>query len=95
MYSALWRHLPGPTLLRALWCLLIAAGVVFACFTWAFPWVAARLPVNDPNVGTTSYDVSPVAAASSISRPPPARDWPANQVTGTVRPTGEPAGAVR
>lgn len=51
MYAALWRRLPGPVPVRVLICLILLAALVVACFTWIFPWVAARLPVNDPSVG--------------------------------------------
>jgi hypothetical protein len=39
MYAALWRILPGPTWVRILLLLLLLAAVVFALFTWVFPWV--------------------------------------------------------
>ena len=39
MYAALWRTLPGPAWLRVILLLLLAAVVVFALFTWVFPWV--------------------------------------------------------
>ena len=39
MYGALWRVLPGPAWLRIVLMLLLAAAVVFALFTWVFPWV--------------------------------------------------------
>jgi hypothetical protein len=41
MYAALWRALPGPVWLRIVLMLLLAAAVVFALFTWVFPWVDA------------------------------------------------------
>jgi hypothetical protein len=41
MYAALWRALPGPVWLRIVLLLLLAAAVVFALFTWVFPWVDA------------------------------------------------------
>jgi hypothetical protein len=47
MYGALWRVLPGPVWLRIILVLLLAAAVVFALFTWVFPWVDAILnPIN-------------------------------------------------
>ncbi|MCD2440841.1 hypothetical protein LQ757_00985 [Agromyces sp. SYSU K20354] len=47
VYGALWRILPGPTWLRVILLLVLAAAVVFALFTWAFPWADAILnPVN-------------------------------------------------
>ena len=47
MYVALWRVLPGPVWLRIILVLLLAAAVVFALFTWVFPWVDAILnPIN-------------------------------------------------
>lgn len=39
MYAALWRILPGPVWLRINLLLLLVAAVVFALFTWVFPWV--------------------------------------------------------
>ena len=41
MYGALWRVLPGPVWLRLIVLLLLAAVVVYALFTWVFPWVDA------------------------------------------------------
>jgi hypothetical protein len=41
MYGALWRVLPGPVWLRLIVVLLLAAAVVYALFTWVFPWVDA------------------------------------------------------
>ena len=39
MYAALWRILPGPAWFRIILLLLLLAAVVFALFTWVFPWV--------------------------------------------------------
>lgn len=39
MYAALWRILPGPVWVRILLLAAIAAAVVFALFTWVFPWL--------------------------------------------------------
>lgn len=41
MYGALWRVLPGPVWLRLILMLLLAAALVYALFTWVFPWVDA------------------------------------------------------
>jgi hypothetical protein len=47
MYGALWRVLPGPVWLRIILMLLLVVAVVFALFTWVFPWVDALLnPIN-------------------------------------------------
>jgi len=47
MYGALWRVLPGPVWLRIILLLILAAAVVFALFTWVFPWVDSVLnPIN-------------------------------------------------
>jgi hypothetical protein len=51
MYGALWRALPGPWWLRVFILLILAVGVVYACFTWLFPWVAGFLAFNDNTVG--------------------------------------------
>jgi hypothetical protein len=41
VYGAIWRVLPGPVWLRLILVLLLAAAVVYALFTWVFPWVDA------------------------------------------------------
>jgi hypothetical protein len=47
MYGALWRVLPGPAWLRVILMLVLAAAVVFALFTWVFPWLDALInPIN-------------------------------------------------
>jgi hypothetical protein len=47
MYGALWRVLPGPAWLRVILMLVLAAAVVFALFTWVFPWIDALInPIN-------------------------------------------------
>ncbi|MDQ0894088.1 hypothetical protein [Agromyces ramosus] len=47
MYGALWRVLPGPVWLRIILLLLLIAAMVFALFTWVFPWVDGVLnPIN-------------------------------------------------
>ncbi|WP_350348333.1 hypothetical protein ABIQ69_17130 [Agromyces sp. G08B096] len=47
MYGALWRVLPGPWWVRLLILLILAAAVVYALFTWVFPWVDGILnPIN-------------------------------------------------
>lgn len=50
MYAALWRALPGPAWLRALLCLLLAALVVWLCFSYLFPLLADVMPFNDQTV---------------------------------------------
>ncbi|GAB79089.1 hypothetical protein SAMN05421595_2950 [Austwickia chelonae] len=62
MYAALWKALPGPAPLRALICLVLLVAVVVICFTWIFPWLAERLPVNDPSISAsvTTPTIAPV-----------------------------------
>jgi hypothetical protein len=50
MYGALWRVLPGPVWVRVLLLVAIAAGVVYALFTWVFPWVDAIINPIDVTV---------------------------------------------
>jgi membrane protein implicated in regulation of membrane protease activity len=52
VYGALWRVLPGPTWLRAVLLLVLAAAVVYVLFTWVFPWLEPYLPFNDQTVET-------------------------------------------
>ncbi|MEZ5117403.1 MAG: hypothetical protein R2737_14165 [Candidatus Nanopelagicales bacterium] len=60
MYGWIWRHLPGPTPVRALIAVLLVAAVVAVLFVWVFPWLQPRLPFTDVTVdgaGTTSAQV--------------------------------------
>lgn len=59
MYAALWRALPGGRLAKALQALVLVLLLVGALFLWAFPVVAAHLPIQDvtievPSSGGTS-----------------------------------------
>lgn len=66
MYAAWWRALPGPWPVRLLLTLLALAAVLYACFTWIFPWISGMLPLDDAavhsaassGVGSTSTGVS-------------------------------------
>lgn len=51
MYGWLWRHLPGPTLVRVLIALVLLAAVVAVCFTWLYPAIAPHMPFNETTVG--------------------------------------------
>lgn len=44
MYAWIWRHLPGPTPVRAALALLLAAVVVAVLFGVVFPWAVTVLP---------------------------------------------------
>ena len=50
MYGWMWRHLPGPLLLRLALCLLIAVAVVLALFTIVFPWVDQHFPLDEVRI---------------------------------------------
>ncbi|WP_164863420.1 hypothetical protein [Agromyces sp. LHK192] len=50
MYGALWRILPGPWWVRLLLLLVLIAAVVYALFTWVFPWVDLILNPIDVTV---------------------------------------------
>ncbi|MBB6333694.1 MAG: hypothetical protein SOX57_00650 [Schaalia hyovaginalis] len=38
MYAWIFRHLPGPTWLKAIESLILIGAVVYALFTWGYPW---------------------------------------------------------
>lgn len=57
MYGALWRHLPGPPLVKALCCVLLGFVVVAVLFTVVFPWLEPRLPFTDVTVQDSSATV--------------------------------------
>ena len=50
MYGALWRILPGPVWVRVIILIAIAAGVVYALFTWVFAWVDGIITPRDVTV---------------------------------------------
>ncbi len=49
MYGWIWRHLPGPVAIRAMFALVLAAGFVALLMFVVFPWLEPFLPFN--NVG--------------------------------------------
>lgn len=51
MYGWLWRHLPGPVLVRVLLAAVLAAAVLAACFLWVYPAIAPYMPFNETTVG--------------------------------------------
>lgn len=50
IYPWIWRHLPGPTPLRALLALLLVAAAVVVLFLVVFPWAEHGLPFLDVTV---------------------------------------------
>lgn len=50
MYPWVWRHLPGPTPVKAVTALALLALVVMALFTVVFPWAVTWLPGQDVSV---------------------------------------------
>jgi hypothetical protein len=62
MYAWIWRHLPGPTPVRVLLALVVAAAVVVALFGWVFPWLEPRLPFTDVTV-----DAAPAPLSTDLS----------------------------
>jgi hypothetical protein len=51
MYGWLWRHLPGPALVRVALLLVGAVLVLGVCFEWVFPALSPFMPFNDTTVG--------------------------------------------
>ncbi|UTT63511.1 hypothetical protein [Microcella humidisoli] len=51
MYAALWRILPGPTWVRILMLIVLAALVLAALVEWVFPWAADTLLPQESTVG--------------------------------------------
>jgi hypothetical protein len=50
MYGFIWRHLPGPLLVRILLALVLVAAVVAVLFLWVFPALAPIMPFNNGTV---------------------------------------------
>nr|WP_172829462.1 hypothetical protein [Pedococcus dokdonensis] len=58
MYSAIWRALPGPLVVRVLLALLLAVAVVAVLFVWVFPRIAPLMPFNDNTVDPSALGSS-------------------------------------
>ncbi|WP_420113821.1 hypothetical protein [Pseudactinotalea sp.] len=54
MYGWIWRHLPGPAIVRALTLLVVLAALVLLLFEVVFPAVAPLLPIDENTVGEGS-----------------------------------------
>ena len=52
MYPWIWRHLPGPALVRLVIVLFLVAALVVLLYGWVFPWIEPRLPFTDVTVDT-------------------------------------------
>jgi hypothetical protein len=50
MYGFVWRHLPGPTIVRVLLALVLVAAVIAVLFVWVFPALAPIMPFNNGTV---------------------------------------------
>ena len=50
MYSWIWRHLPGPTAVRARLALGLVLGICALLLFVVFPWVEPHLPFADVTV---------------------------------------------
>ena len=51
MYGWLWRHLPGPVVVRVFLVIVLLVAAIAACFQWLFPAIAPYMPFNDTTVG--------------------------------------------
>jgi hypothetical protein len=55
IFPFIWRCLPGPRALKVVELLMLLALIVFALFTWVFPWIASDiLPPPDGTVDPSS-----------------------------------------
>lgn len=70
MYVWIWRHLPGPLLVRSLQALVLLAGAVALLFFVVFPRVEPLLPYSDVTVATND-DPSPAPSLSPSVSPSP------------------------
>ena len=50
MYGAIWRALPGPTWLRFLLAVALAAAVVYLLFEYVFPVIEPFMPFQQGEV---------------------------------------------
>jgi hypothetical protein len=47
MYGWIWRHIPGPTVVRVVVAVVLALGIVALLLFVVFPWVEPLLPFNN------------------------------------------------
>ncbi|AOS60870.1 hypothetical protein [Actinoalloteichus hymeniacidonis] len=52
MYGWIWRHLPGPLVVKIIEALVLVAIVISLLLFVVFPWVAPLLPWNSVDVPT-------------------------------------------
>lgn len=50
MYAWIFRHLPGPLVVKILLSLVLLAGVVLVLMEFVFPWVDQFSPLNDSTI---------------------------------------------
>lgn len=50
MYAFIWRHLPGPWIVRLLIALMLIAAVCYLLMQFIFPVIAPFMPFNDATV---------------------------------------------
>ncbi len=53
MYAWVFRHLPGPLVVKILLCLALLAGIVYLLMEFAFPWASQFSPLNDSTIEST------------------------------------------
>jgi hypothetical protein len=51
MYPWIWRHLPGPILVKSVLAVALVLAVVAVLFLWVFPWLAPLLPFQQQTIG--------------------------------------------
>ena len=51
MYGWIWRHLPGPFVVKFVEALVLLAAVLALLLLVIFPWAEPRLPFNDVTTG--------------------------------------------
>ena len=50
MYGWLFRHLPGPTWLKAIDAVILVVIIVLSLFQWVFPWISDVLNLTGNTV---------------------------------------------
>ena len=60
IYSAIWRALPGPLVVRVLLAAVLVLAVVAVLFVWVFPRIAPLMPFNDNTVDPSAAGVAHV-----------------------------------
>lgn len=67
MYGWIWRHLPGPTAVKAVEAVLLLLATIALLFLVVFPWAQRAIPFLDVTVDGQAAHSTPAAPHSLMA----------------------------